>query len=143
MRRLDAKMRVLAAIYAEYQKDVPNMWNVNCTSLRMEWNAFRAAIMKLQNEELIRGLATKTPAEVRIGSVEEIDMSDVMPTVDGLKAVERFIETGTTDTANERLERLGNAAKGACENEIIQFIENVRKEVEHDDNIRNMRGYDR
>lgn len=31
MRWLDAKMRVLTAIYAEYQKNVPNMQRIDAT----------------------------------------------------------------------------------------------------------------
>lgn len=139
-RQLDAKMRVLTAIYAEYQKDVPDMMNIHCNALRMDWEAFRAAVMKLQNEGLIQGLITKPPEETKVGAVEEIDMSSVMPTMNGLKAVERFVETGLTDTPEERLERLKRAAEEVCENEIGRFVEDVIKDVKKKMYIRNMRG---
>jgi hypothetical protein len=139
MRQLDAKMRVLTAIYAEYQKDVPDMSNVNPRALRMDWPAFRAAVMKLQNEELIRGLIIRPP-EAQLPDVEYVRMDGVLPTLDGLRAVEHFIETGEADTATERLERLKKAVDDVCETEVRQIAEEAMKAVKKANDIRNMRG---
>lgn len=142
MRQLDAKMRVLMAIYAEYQKDVPDMVNVNVRALRMDWDAFRAAVLKLENEALIRGLVTKPPERAQIGDVEEIDMRGVMPTVSGLSAVERFVEKGQIDTAEARLERLERAAGDAGELEISRYVEDVMIDVKRAARIHSMRGFE-
>lgn len=140
MRQLDAKMRVLTAIYAEYQKDVPNMRRIDDTLLRMDRDAFLSAVIKLQNEELVKGLITKPPEEMQIGAVEEIDMRRVMPTVEGMKTVEHFVQYGTTDTAEARLERLKKAAGLAEEIEIERIIDSVMEKIKNDEYIRDVRG---
>ena len=55
--KLGAKEQVLLAIYIEYQKDLPDMGNINNTDLNMDIDVFNVALEKLQNEEYIRGAA--------------------------------------------------------------------------------------
>jgi len=52
---LDAKQKVLMAIYSEYQKDVPSMKEITFGSLDMDCQVFKIALDKLQNEGLILG----------------------------------------------------------------------------------------
>lgn len=55
--KLGAKEQVLLAIYTEYQKDLPNMTNVNNTALNMDVDVFHIALEKLQNEEYVKDVA--------------------------------------------------------------------------------------
>jgi len=50
---LDSKQEVLYAIYAEYQKDLPDMKNITYQSLDMDLEVFQMALIKLQNEGFI------------------------------------------------------------------------------------------
>ena len=54
--KLDTKNQVLLALYIEYQKDLPKMQNVTCTSLNMDIDIFNVALKKLSNEGYIEGL---------------------------------------------------------------------------------------
>ena len=54
--KLDTKQQVLLALYIEYQKDLPNMEDVNCTVLNMDIDAFNIALKKLSNEGYITDL---------------------------------------------------------------------------------------
>jgi hypothetical protein len=51
---LDSKQKVLIAIYTEYQKDLPNMENVTHETLGLDYDVFKVAIEKLDNEGMIR-----------------------------------------------------------------------------------------
>lgn len=55
--KLDAKQKVLIAIYTEYQKDMPNM-NETITSERLclDEEVFVMALRKLENEQLIQNI---------------------------------------------------------------------------------------
>ncbi len=55
--QLDTKQQVLLALYIEYQKDLPKMQNVTCTSLNMDIDVFNAALRKLSTERYIEGLS--------------------------------------------------------------------------------------
>ncbi|UWS63299.1 hypothetical protein N2384_11130 [Bacillus paralicheniformis] len=50
MTELNAKERVLVALYLEYQKDLPMLENVDANSLGMSQQMFYEAIKKLENE---------------------------------------------------------------------------------------------
>lgn len=51
---LDVKQKVLLAIYTEYQKDIPIIQNITHNMLGIGLDEFRIAIIKLENEGLIR-----------------------------------------------------------------------------------------
>ncbi|MED1599773.1 YjcQ family protein [Alkalihalophilus marmarensis] len=53
MSKLDTKQKVLVAIYTEYQKDTPDMTNINAQLLEIEDQVFNIAVQKLFNEGLI------------------------------------------------------------------------------------------
>jgi len=46
---LDSKQEVLYAIYAEYQKDLPDMKNITYQSLDMDLEVFQMALIKLRS----------------------------------------------------------------------------------------------
>lgn len=50
---VDAKQKVLIAIYTEYQKDIPEMANITFSSLGLENDVFKVAVEKLDNEGFI------------------------------------------------------------------------------------------
>lgn len=54
--KLDAKQQVLLALYIEYQKDLPKMDSVKCSSLNMAIDVFNTALGKLSKEGYINGL---------------------------------------------------------------------------------------
>jgi hypothetical protein len=54
MMELDTKQKVLLALYAEYQKDLPNMREIRADTLGLTKDVFYVAIEKLQNEGFIR-----------------------------------------------------------------------------------------
>ena len=53
---MDAKHVVLYAIYAEYQRDIPQMERLTAKCLDMDEYIFNIALLKLQTEGLIDGL---------------------------------------------------------------------------------------
>ena len=55
--KLDTKQQVLLAFYIEYQKDLPNMKNVNNTKLNLDITVFNVALAKLENEGYIKDLS--------------------------------------------------------------------------------------
>lgn len=55
--KLDTKQKVLVAVYTEYQKDIPDMEKaINSKTIGIDNNAFKVALLKLQNEQLITGV---------------------------------------------------------------------------------------
>lgn len=65
--KLDAKQKVLIAIYSEYQKDIPRMdENVTAMKLGLDEEVFNIAIDKLQNEELIKDAQIRYAASGKV-----------------------------------------------------------------------------
>ncbi|MEG1501953.1 MAG: YjcQ family protein [Synergistaceae bacterium] len=56
---LDSMHLVLYAIYAEYQKDLPDMDNVSAEALGIDEDVFNVAVLKLENEHFITGAIFK------------------------------------------------------------------------------------
>ena len=101
---LDAKHRGLFAIYAEYQKDVPDMNEITFKSLDMDKAAFNAALAKLENEGLISGLAVIPPNSFRRPA--QVIVTGVFPTREGLERVEAKLEIEKSETGEEKLRTL-------------------------------------
>ena len=78
---LDAKQKVLMAIYAEYQKDIPVMQNITFANLDMDSRVFKIAVDKLENEGLING----AKIHYKPGSVypESVEIDDAKLTQHG------------------------------------------------------------
>ena len=107
---IDVKLQVLLAIYAEYQRDIPCMDNVTHRTLEIDEQAFRAALIKLQNEGLICGLVIEPPRETRADRVRGVIRTHMLPTREGLNEAEKYIATGQADTAASRLNALARRA---------------------------------
>lgn len=84
--KLDTKQQVLLAFYIEYQKDLPNMKNVNNTALDMDIDVFHVALEKLDNEGYITGLTTLPADNNRFYMV---NTNNVKLTRDGIEYVEQ------------------------------------------------------
>lgn len=99
----DAKHQVLYALYAEYQKDVPDMAMVKEMELEMEFPVFAASLLKLQNEGYIQGLKWVPPDEVCGGKVRAIKLGKVFLTRQGVEYVERMADIEASDRASSKI----------------------------------------
>lgn len=84
--KLDSKQQVLLALYIEYQKDLPKMENVTCTSLNMDIDVFNAALRKLSTEKYIEGLSIFSADNDEFYSA---DTHDVYLTHSGIEYIEK------------------------------------------------------
>ena len=101
---LDEKHAVLFAVYAEYQKAIPDMTSLTFETLDMDRRVFNIAFVKLQNEGLIDGLVTFPPS-TRM-EPRAVALDSVMPTRYGLEYVERRLDIMAMGTGKEKLKRL-------------------------------------
>lgn len=99
----DAKHQVLYALYAEYQKDVPDMAMVKEIELEMEFPVFASSLLKLQNEGYIQGLKWVPPDEVCGGKVRAIKLGKVFLTRQGVEYVERMADIEASDRASSKI----------------------------------------
>ena len=98
--KLGAKEQVLLAIYTEYQKDLPNMTNVNNTALNMDIDVFHIALEKLQNEEYVKDVAFFASDNNRFYTV---DISKIKLTKNGIDFVEKCFGIKKELTAEDKL----------------------------------------
>jgi hypothetical protein len=101
---IDAKHKVLYALYAEYQKDIPDMPAVTFEALEMDSRVYKIALLKLQNEGFIDGLET-FPPHTRM-EPKAVILDSVMPTRFGIEYVEEKLEISKSLTGREKLSRL-------------------------------------
>ncbi|MBR0220566.1 MAG: hypothetical protein IJQ63_02200, partial [Synergistaceae bacterium] len=101
---LDAKHKVLFALYAEYLKDLPDMPSITFERLNMSWDIFYIALLKLQNEGFIDGLKTFPPNTRMLPKAVNLD--SVMMTRYGLEYVEQKLEIERMSTSQEKLRQL-------------------------------------
>jgi hypothetical protein len=101
---IDAKHKVLYAIYAEYQKDIPDMALITFDALDMESRAYKIALLKLQNEGFIDGLST-FPPHTRM-EPKSVVLDSVMLTRFGIEYVEEKLEIAKSLTGSEKLTQL-------------------------------------
>lgn len=101
---LDAKQKVLMAIYVEYQKDVPDMTTITFDRLDMDSLVFKIALDKLENEGLISG----TKLHFRQGSPypDVVSTNFIKMTREGIQFVEGKMEIERTLSGKEKLELL-------------------------------------
>jgi hypothetical protein len=106
---LDAKQKVLLAIYTEYQKDLPDIAKaVNYKALGLEYNVFKVAVDKLQGEGFIQGVTvlpdgnSSIPAKVWLGDAKMTRYGigyveqkfEIESTLDGKEKVKTALEKG-------------------------------------------------
>ena len=98
--KLDTKQQVLLAFYIEYQKDLPNMKNVNNTKLNLDITVFNVALAKLENEGYIKGLLMFLADN---DEFYEVDVNNVKLTRDGIEYVENNFGINKELTAEDKL----------------------------------------
>lgn len=98
--KLDAKQQVLLAFYIEYQKDLPNMRNINNTELNMDVDVFHVALEKLENEGYITGCVILAADN---NNFYTVDTAHVKLTRDGIEYVERNFGIAKELTAENKL----------------------------------------
>lgn len=84
----DIKQKVLQAIYAEYQKELPNMGEITSKKLQIEEQIFLAALMKLQNEKLIQGVFWSPAETMDIRRVRVLNRDNLFLTKEGVQYME-------------------------------------------------------
>lgn len=99
----DEKHKLLYAIYAEYQKPVPDMTRITPDALRMEDDVFKIALVKLENEALISGLTVVNADQQQGLAPIRAFWNRVMPTRQGIEYVEGKLEIDRTSTSAEKI----------------------------------------
>jgi len=102
---IDAKHKVLFALYAEYQKDLPDMPAVTFEVLDMDSRVYKVSLLKLQNEGLIDGLITFPPG-TRM-EPKSVTLDSVLLTRYGINYVEDKLEIMEATTGVQKLKQLG------------------------------------
>lgn len=98
--KLDTKQQALLAFYIEYQKDLPNMSNVDNTKLNLDITVFNVALRKLENEGYITGLPIFSADN---DEFYEVDTDNVKLTRDGIEYVEKNFGINKELTAEDKL----------------------------------------
>lgn len=100
---LDAKQKVLIAIYMEYQKDLPDMKNnIKADMLGLERDVFKIALEKLYNERLIIDVKLTYGGNERVPIMAYTD--DIKMTPYGIQYVEEKLKIERTLTGKEKVE---------------------------------------
>lgn len=106
---LDLKQKVLLAVYMEYQKDIPDMERfINAKTLEIDRDAFKMALLKLQNEGLICGVNFIPDGNKIVPAMAWT--SNVLMTSYGIKYVEEKLDIKPTMTSEEKLKEIANTA---------------------------------
>ena len=96
-----SKETVMLAVYIEYQKDLPQMKNINHTALNMDKDVFNTALDKLSNERYITGVSVFSADSEKFYSV---NTENIKPTPEGLLYAEKYFGIQKYDTAAEKIE---------------------------------------
>lgn len=106
---LDAKLKVLLAIYTEYQKDLPDMGSsIKADKLKMDRKIYMVAIDKLQNEGLIHGAQVKTGGNSHLPVMVFTD--NVKMTRYGIDFVEQKLEIDKSLSGKEKVMAISESA---------------------------------
>lgn len=122
---LDSKQKVLYAIYAEYQKDVPDMKSITFQSLDMDLDVFQMALIKLQNEGLISGLVI-IPPTVTPSRIKGMNKDNILPTRYGIEYVENKLDIQKDKSSKEKLsllkDRFGKLGWGVLKDVVSKIL---------------------
>ncbi|PKM90311.1 MAG: hypothetical protein CVU87_02690 [Firmicutes bacterium HGW-Firmicutes-12] len=112
---LDAKQRVLMAIYTEYQKDLPDMKkSIRADVLGLNHDVFMIAIEKLDNEMLISNVKYSKNGNSTIPLVVWTDR--IKMTAYGIQYVEEKLKIEKSLTGKEKVKKIvGSAAEWGWE----------------------------
>ncbi len=122
----DAKQKVLFAIYAEYQKDLPDMdKNITAESVGLNYKTFLTALIKLENEGLICGTVIVDTLEGADGAF--LDRTKMTPY--GLQYVETKLNIQPEKTGKEKIQDLAGKAISWGWNEAKDILARVISEL--------------
>jgi hypothetical protein len=99
---LDAKRKILIAMFLEYQKDIYKMENVTPDSLEMDHRVFEVAVSKLQHEGYIEG------AHITMirGEVYGARIREALPTAYAIRYLENEFEIHEKDSKEEKSNKI-------------------------------------
>ena len=122
----DAKQKVLLAIYAEYQKDIPDMEkNVTAAIVGIDQKVFMIALGKLENEGLICGTNfANGGGEILCAFLRTTKMTPY-----GLQYVETKLGIQPEKTGKEKLQEMGKNAASWGWNEAKDIFARVLSEL--------------
>ena len=104
--KLDAKQKILMAIYIEYQKDSPNYEAaVYNRELGVSTDEVLIALKMLQNEGLISGFEWRLPS-----GKFEYNICNTMLSPAGQSYIEKKLDINPLDNGKEKLEKIVNSA---------------------------------
>lgn len=101
---LDIKQQVLMAIYAEYQKDLPNIESISNESIGVSKDKFYIALIKLDNEGLINGLKAVYGGDSVVPQyvvIKHVNMS-----IQGIEYVEEKLGISQASSAQEKVKKV-------------------------------------
>jgi hypothetical protein len=126
---IDAKHKVLYALYAEYQRDIPDMTRVTHGELNMNEDVFNVALLKLQNEGFIDGHVVPNISQQRGFAPIRVFRESAIPTRYGIEYVENRLEIDRALTTAEKLRALrdkcGKLGWDVLQNVAIQILTNM------------------
>lgn len=125
--KIDAKHKLLYAIYIEYLKDLPDMESVQFNSVGLEWEVYLAALSKLENEEFITPISSRQ-AEIDYKEFLENDslqgtLFNFSMTKHGVDYVETQLYIDKYAFAQVKLERLSAVFKELGCDELSKLAE--------------------
>lgn len=122
----DTKQKVLIAIYAEYQKDIPEMSkNITTDILGIDFKKWIIALEKLENERLICGTKFADTNEGPIAAF--LDRTKMTPY--GIQYVETKLKIEPIKTGKEKIQELAAEAANWGWNEAKDILARILSEV--------------
>lgn len=118
---LDAKQRVLTAIYAEHQKEKPDMRMITFRVLGMEDDIFTSTLTELQRKNFIDGFSIdmqKREADLPADSA----LDAVVITPAGAQYVEKLFDVDTSLPGTEKLNVIAQKLRVYREGTLQQFV---------------------
>lgn len=103
---LDIKQEVLIALYAQYQRDIPEMEKVTAAALNMDSVAFMFSLLKLQTEGLICGCVFIPPNEKNARRIRAVEKKNIFLTREGVEYVQNLLDLKALKTNKERLKSI-------------------------------------
>jgi hypothetical protein len=101
---LDSKQKVLLAIFAEYQKDLPNMDSITSVSLGLEQDVFKVAVEKLINEGMVRDVTIQHGGNDTVPLY--VNLRYCKMTSYGIQYVEKKLELDQTLSGEQKVKKM-------------------------------------
>lgn len=121
--QLDAKQQVLCACYAEYQKDLPDMDQINCTELDMPEDVFVISVKKLMDEGLIDDVHLVWEADSNIPVRAVLSLTRLSEK--GIDYVEQFFDIDPFLPGQAKVKIINEALKKSELKELYLYTENT------------------